>query len=48
MDIKQVADGFQGSNTLNLSVATLPDGIYFAQIFLDGEKAVTKRFIVNR
>ncbi|OFY86593.1 MAG: hypothetical protein A3F72_08955 [Bacteroidetes bacterium RIFCSPLOWO2_12_FULL_35_15] len=39
-------DGIQGSNTTELNIAEQPEGIYFAQIILDGNVAATKRFVV--
>ena len=41
-------NGIQGSNTMSFDIATLPDGIYFAQIFLEGNIAATKRFMVAK
>lgn len=38
----------QGLNTQELNVATLPEGIYFAEILLEGKVAVTKRFVVSK
>ncbi len=48
MEVNETSDGFQGLNTIQLNVATLPVGIYFAQVLIEGNIAVTKRFIVNR
>lgn len=48
MDINQSAEGFQGANTIQLDVATLPEGIYFASILLEGNTAATKRFVVAK
>jgi type IX secretion system substrate protein len=42
------AEGIQGANTYTLDIATLPEGIYFAQINLDGVLATTQRFIVTK
>jgi hypothetical protein len=39
------AEGVQGNNTIKLDVADLPDGIYFAQLLIDGKIGATKRFI---
>ena len=44
----QSTEGVQGANALELDVANLPKGIYFAQIILDGTVAATKRFIVSK
>jgi hypothetical protein len=44
----QTESGIQGTNTIELDVATLPEGIYFAQIMLDGTVAGTKRFVVSK
>ncbi|MCW3084720.1 MAG: hypothetical protein JWP12_2086 [Bacteroidetes bacterium] len=41
-------DAIQGENTLTLDVSTLPEGIYFAQIMVEGNLAGTKRFVVTR
>jgi hypothetical protein len=38
----------QGLNNIQLDVATLPEGIYFAQIVLEGNIAATKRFVVSK
>ena len=48
MDMNQQVDGFQGTNTIQLDVATLPEGIYFASIVLDGTTAATKRFVIAK
>jgi len=48
MEINQNTNGFQGLNSVQLNVATLPKGIYFAQVLLDGNIAVTKRFVINK
>lgn len=48
MDLNQSAEGFTGANTIQLDVATLPEGIYFAQILLEGNIAATKRFVVAK
>ncbi len=48
VSIGQQADGIQGENTLTLDVSTLPEGIYFAQIMVEGNLAGTKRFVVTR
>jgi hypothetical protein len=41
-------EGVQGANTYTIDIATLPEGIYFAQINLDGTLATTKRFIITK
>ncbi|MCC6702640.1 MAG: T9SS type A sorting domain-containing protein [Fluviicola sp.] len=46
--MNQQMEGFQGTNTIQLDVATLPEGIYFASIVLDGTTAATKRFVVAK
>jgi len=43
-----IGEGSQGSNEYRLDVSTLPEGIYFAQIHLDGALASTRRFVVSR
>lgn len=48
MEQNQSANGVQGLNTVQLDVATLPQGIYFAQIILEGNIAATKRFVVTK
>lgn len=47
-EINQSADGISGENTIKLDVSGLPEGIYFAQIVLDGNIAATKRFVVSK
>jgi hypothetical protein len=42
------ADGIQGSNNYNLDVTHVSEGIYFAQISLDGVLTSTKRFVVTK
>lgn len=44
----QTEEGIQGTNTSELNIAELPEGIYFAQIILDGNVAATKRFVVSK
>lgn len=46
--INQTAQGLQGVNTIQLNVAGLPEGIYFAKILLDGEVGATKRFVITK
>lgn len=41
-------EAIQGSNTMSFDITTLPDGIYFAQILLEGNIGATKRFIVAK
>lgn len=48
MEICQSTDGFKGLNSIQLNVATLPEGMYFAQLLLEGNTAVTKQFVVKR
>ncbi len=45
---EQTENGTQGSNTIELNVEALPEGIYFAQIIVDGKIAGTKRFVVSK
>lgn len=42
------AEAMTGANRLTLDVSALPQGIYFAQILLDGNIAGTKRFVVSK
>jgi len=42
------ADGFQGNNEYKINVSDLPEGVYFAQIHLDGNLVTTRRFIIAR
>ncbi|HXD91911.1 MAG TPA: T9SS type A sorting domain-containing protein [Bacteroidia bacterium] len=42
------AEGVQGSNNYNLDVTHLAQGIYFAQINLDGVLVSTKRFVISK
>jgi hypothetical protein len=46
VEIGQSAEGIQGVNKMQLDIANLPEGIYFAQILLEGNTAATKRFII--
>jgi hypothetical protein len=39
------SEGVQGKNVVNLEVTNLPDGIYFAQIYVEGNLATSKRFV---
>ncbi len=48
IQLEQTENEMQGANTIELNVATLPEGIYFAQILLDGNVAGTKRFVVSK
>ena len=41
-------DGVQGLNDVKLDVATLPEGIYFVQISLNGVLTSAKKFIVSK
>lgn len=40
--------GVQGSNRFKVNVDGLPEGIYFAQVSLDGVVSVTRRFVVTK
>jgi hypothetical protein len=44
----QIVDGVNGLNTVQLDVANLPEGIYMAEMIVDGMVATTKRFTVMR
>ncbi len=44
--VNQSAEGVLGLNTITLNVATLPQGIYFAHILVEGNIAASKRFVV--
>jgi hypothetical protein len=46
--VNENAEGFQGLNSIQLDVTKLPEGIYFAQVILDGSIATTKRFVVTK
>lgn len=46
VEINKIAEGIQGDNTLQLDIANLPEGIYFAQIILNGNIAATERFVI--
>lgn len=48
VEINQNADGIQGENTMQLDIANLAEGIYFAQIVLKGNVAATKRFVIAK
>ncbi len=48
MDVVQHMKGFIGSNTMNLNIESLAEGIYFAQLKVEGNTAITKRFVVNK
>ena len=41
-------DGIKGSNTVQLDVAKLPEGIYFVQIVSESNKITTGCFVVDR
>lgn len=41
-------EGMQGENNYKLDISTLPEGIYFVQLHLDGNLTSTKRFIVTK
>lgn len=38
-------EGLQGNNVVNLEVSDLPNGIYFSQIYVEGNLAASKRFV---
>jgi hypothetical protein len=42
------AEGITGTYNFKLDVSTLPEGVYFAQIHLDGNLNTTRRFVVSR
>lgn len=46
--MNQNAKGNRGLNTIQLDVANLSEGIYFAKITLDGNIATTKRFVISK
>ena len=48
LNINQNTDGVQGENRIQLDVADLSEGIYFAQIVLNGNIAATKRFVITK
>jgi hypothetical protein len=48
VEINQSAGGLQGENSMQLDIANLPDGIYFAQIIFDSNVAATKRFVISK
>lgn len=43
-----VAEGLEGENKYTLSVADLPEGIYFATLMNKGEIVTTKKFLISR
>jgi hypothetical protein len=43
-----VAESTAGSNTYHLNTTGFPEGIYFAQVSVDGKLSETRRFIVSR
>lgn len=48
LTINQSTNGFQGENNMQLDVADLSEGVYFAQIMLNGNIAATKRFVITK
>ena len=48
LNINQNTNGVQGENRIQLDVADLSEGIYFAQIVLNGNIAATKRFVISK
>jgi hypothetical protein len=42
------SEGVLGTNDFKLDVSTLPEGVYFAQIHLDGNLSATRRFVVSK
>lgn len=48
LDVFERKNGIQGLNTIQMDISTLPKGIYFAQILLEGNIAQTKRFVVSK
>lgn len=46
--ISQSVGGVQGLNMLQLDVADLPEGIYFAQLLCKENVAATKRFVITK
>jgi len=43
-----LAEGMAGENELKLDIRNLPEGIYFAQVMLDGTLSSTRRFVISR
>lgn len=48
VDAPQIIDGTKGVNTKQLDIQKLPEGIYFAQILLNGNVVSTKQFVIAR
>ena len=48
LDISQTAYGIEGENNLQIDIAKLPEGIYFAQILLNDKIASAKRFVITK
>lgn len=42
------ADGLQGDNLYKIDIQDLPQGIYFAEVILNGSSVSTRRFAVSR
>ncbi|MGZ3863473.1 MAG: T9SS type A sorting domain-containing protein [Bacteroidia bacterium] len=42
------AEGIVGANDFKIDVSALPEGVYFAQIHLDGNLNTTRRFVVSK
>jgi hypothetical protein len=48
VEISKIADCTQGLNIMQLDIANIPEGIYFAQILLNGNVSGTSRFVIKK
>jgi type IX secretion system substrate protein len=48
MDVTSTLEGVKGKNTVQLDLSNLPEGIYFAELMIDGKIAGTKRVVVAK
>jgi hypothetical protein len=46
MKMNQTSEGILGDNSIQLDIANLPEGIYYAQITLDNTTSLSKKFVV--
>ncbi|HTL80110.1 MAG TPA: T9SS type A sorting domain-containing protein [Bacteroidia bacterium] len=47
MELPETASGIVGENKLQVNVADLPEGIYYATLSVNGEKGVTQKIVVT-
>jgi hypothetical protein len=48
MNLNTDLSAVQGKNSVEITIDLLPEGIYFAQIALEGNVSLNKRFVVSK